>query len=313
MSTSLSEIQIISELAKHIYSFLPGTPHPLANKSISFAGAAKDLGLTKFWVGGSKLPAITTLLESTLTHARDKFCPLVVQIVQRALKYRASNPITREEIEQLNGIIRKLDFKIPELWNPDFLRSLPSKHKKETDSVDGISRNALNQLLDDLIKLKILSPQERGYEFEKFLNKFFDAFDMEPRTPFRLKGEQIDGSIECDKNIYLVEARWQNHQVGSSELLVLHGKVRGKATWSRGIFISYSGFTTDGLGAFASGRPTNLICVSGQDLYFVLDGGMPLDKVLSIKSRLAAEENRPYVPVQELVIENYKFKKKNAS
>ncbi|GAF88065.1 unnamed protein product, partial [marine sediment metagenome] len=90
------------------------------------------------------------------------------------------------------------------------------------------------------------------------------------------------------------------------DLLVLHGKVGGKATWSRGIFISYSGFTQEGLEAFSKGRPTNLIAVTGQDLYFVLEGGMPLDQMIRLKSRLTAEEGRVYVPVQELLFINYK-------
>jgi len=68
-----------------------------------------------------------------------------------------------------------------------------------------------------------------------------------------LVGEQIDGSIEFEGNIYLIEAKWQNALVGNADLLVLHGKVGGKATWSRGIFISYSGFTKEGLEAFLKG------------------------------------------------------------
>jgi len=86
----------------------------------------------------------------------------------------------------------------------------------------------------------------------------------------------------------------------------LHGKVGGKATWSRGIFVSYSGFTQEGLEAFSKGRPTNLIAVTGQDLYFILEGGMLLDQMIHLKARFAAEEGRVYVPVQELLLINYK-------
>ena len=234
----------------------------------------------------------------------------MIQIVTRGLKYRGkSNPITKEEIEQLNEFIKKIGFKIPELWDSNFLRGLPSI-KPEKDKVatakKEILKNTLPLLLNELLNLNKLAPQERGYAFEKFLNTLFNTFDMKARSPFCLVGEQIDGSIEFEGNIYLIEAKWQNALVGNADLLALHGKVGGKATWSRGIFISYSGFTQEGLEAFSKGRPTNLIAVTGQDLYFILEGGMSLDQMIRLKARLAAEEGRVHVPVQELLGINYK-------
>jgi hypothetical protein len=297
-------------LADFLYPFLPGKPHPFADQSISFAGIAIDLGLERFWTGGSKRHAIAALLEGTLSQARSKFCPLMIQIVTRGLKYRGkSNPITREEIEQLNELIKKLGFKIPELWDSDFLWGLPSikpeKDKVATAKMETL-KNTLPLLLNDLLNLKKLAPQERGYAFEKFLTTLFNAFGIQARSPFRLVGEQIDGSIEFEGNTYLIEAKWQNTLVGNTELLALHSKVGGKATWSRGIFISYSGFSQEGLEAFSKGRPTNLIAVTGQDLYFILEGGMPLDKMIRLKTRLAAEEGRAYVSVHELLLISYK-------
>lgn len=305
MNLTLIETQTISKLADFLYPFLPGNSHPFADQSISFAGIAIDLGLEGFWTGGSKRPAIVALLESTLSQARGKFCPLMIQIVTRGLKYRdKSNPITKEEIEQLNELIEKLGFKIPELWDSEFLRSLPSKKpekdKVATDKIETL-KNTLPLLLNDLLNLKTLAPQPRGYAFEKVLTTLFNAFGMQARSPFRLVGEQIDGSIEFEGSTYLIEAKWQNPLVGNTELLALHGKVGGKATWSRGIFISYSGFSREGLEAFSKGRPTNLIAVTGQDLYFVLGGGMPLDKMMRLKTRFAAEEGRTYLPVQDLL------------
>lgn len=229
----------------------------------------------------------------------------MIKIVTRGLKYRGrSNSITKEEIEQLNEFIIKLGFKIPELWNPNFLQSLPSI-KPEEDKVATAKKETLKKtlplLLNELLSLDKLAPQKRGYAFEKFLNTLFNTFNMKSRSPFRLVGEQIDGSIEFEGNIYLIEAKWQNALVGNADLLVLNGKVGGKATWSRGIFISYSGFTPEGLEAFSKGRPTNLIAATGQDLYFILEGGMPLDQMIRLKSRLAAEEGRVFVSVQELL------------
>ena len=58
--------------------------------------------------------------------------------------------------------------------------------------------------------------------------------------------------------------------------LIFREKVESKAAWSRGLFVSYSGFTQDGLTAFSRGRSTNFIGMDGRDLYFILDGQLSL-------------------------------------
>ena len=87
MSLSLSETQVIAELADHLYDYLPGKAHPYARPPISFETIAVQSGLGNFWPGGSKLPAITALLEHTLEHQRGRFCDLVVTVVREGIKY----------------------------------------------------------------------------------------------------------------------------------------------------------------------------------------------------------------------------------
>ncbi len=82
--------------------------------------------------------------------------------------------------------------------------------------------------------------------------------------------------------------------------MTFSGKVSGKASWSRGLFVSYSGFTAEGLEAFSRGRQTNLICADGLDLYDVLSRKMSLVDALEEKSRRAAETNRAFFPVRDL-------------
>lgn len=82
--------------------------------------------------------------------------------------------------------------------------------------------------------------------------------------------------------------------------MTFSGKVSGKAAWSRGLFVSYSGFTADGLEAFSRGRQTNLICADGLDLYEALSGKISLIGVLEEKIRRAAETNRAFVSVRDL-------------
>ncbi|MBF8731085.1 restriction endonuclease [Pseudomonas guariconensis] len=143
-----------------------------------------------------------------------------------------------------------------------------------------------------------LAPQARGYAFETFLQQLFEASNLQPRAPFRNTGEQIDGSFMCRGDIYLVEAKWVTNPVGAGELHVLQGKINEKAAWTRGVFISYYGFTDVGLEAF--GRGKSLVCISGKDIRDALDKQIPFADVIDRKVRAAAETGSVFVEVNSL-------------
>src|SRR3954468_21648409 len=99
---TMIEAQAAAELAKRLYDFLPGT-----FASVTWPDVAARFCLEQHWPGGSKLPAITNLLRSTLEFHRDRFCNFIVDVVQEGIAYRIKkdNPVKREEIEDINKII----------------------------------------------------------------------------------------------------------------------------------------------------------------------------------------------------------------
>jgi len=305
MSITPQQIQVISEIANLIYNFLPANPHPYADPNISFPGCANKVGLGDYWIGGSKRPAISQLIRQTLDKSRDKFCQLIIEIVMTSILYRANkkNPVTKEEIESLNKLIIGVGFKIPELWDLKFLNGLPTnKADKETiieKPTEDISEQ-IKKLRQEYIELAKLEPQARGYAFQDFLTKIFTVYGLKPKSAFRLIGEEIDGSFELNGDTYLLEAKWQAKQTSEKDLGVFSIKVAGKSIWSRGLFISYAGFTSDGLIAFARGKQTNIIGMDGQDLFFILDGKLKLDKAIQLKARRAAETNDFFISVYQL-------------
>jgi hypothetical protein len=145
-----------------------------------------------------------------------------------------------------------------------------------------------------------LVPQTRGYAFENFLDVLFSVSGLSPRKAFRLKGEQIDGSFQLDHTTYLVEAKWQEELTGNRDLQAFAGVVATKATWARGLFISYSGFSSDGLFAFERGSKP-IICLSGDELRHIFKYNLSLADALLLKARYAAETGRVFMPVQELL------------
>lgn len=161
-----------------------------------------------------------------------------------------------------------------------------------------VERKAITKIKADLLQVTALAPHARGYAFEGFLKGLFDAFGLAAQEPFRLRGEQIDGSFQLGSEIYLLEAKWHGQPIGVAELHTFHGKIEQKAAWTRGLFVSNSGFTEDGLAAF--GRGKRVICMDGLDLYEMLDRELPLTQVLERKIRRAAETGSPFIRVRDL-------------
>lgn len=315
MPASLHDAQLAADLADALYEFLPGKPHPFASTDLSFPGAAKAVGLRHPWSGGSKTPALIQLLTGTLRDDRQRFCPFLVAVVERAVAYRRNKgPLTREEIDRVNEVVARIGFKVPELHDRQFLdglpRRVPDAHtptEVAAEPATGDERKTPStaerqQLADQLLALYSIPPAARGLAFEGWLNALFATYDLAPRVPFRLVGEQIDGSLLLDDVTYLLEAKWTAGKMGVAELLTFDGKVGGKARWARGLFVSFGGFTDVGLEAFARGRQTQLIAVDADDLLQVLGGAADLREVLKEKARRAAEENRAYVPVREFLV-----------
>lgn len=296
---TLSESQAVAELAGFFYEFLPWKPNPYADQTISFYGIAHRLGLQDFLSSGSKKPGIASLLENTLAYSPSKFCDLIEEIVRTSMKYPKKGEPTREEIETLNSLVRRCGFAVPALEDRTFLKGLRREVPATIDLA--IHRGRLGAQLVAMDKLGE-ELQSRGYAFERFLNELFNVFELRPKSPFKLVGEQIDGSIELSAHTYLVEARWRKKQATGPDLGEFYWKIDGKAAWSRGLFISYGGFTKDGLEAFGRGRATNLIAMDGQDLYYVLQGKIGLKELIEEKARAAAEKGGCFVPVHQLVI-----------
>lgn len=302
------ETQAVAELAQALYSFLPGKAHPYSKPKMDFGIVASSVGIGPLWSGGSKQPAIENLLESTLQARRDRFCPLMIRIVQEGLKYRRrkNEPITQEELTGVNVLIARLGFKIPELVDRNFISTLP--REKSASPVESkikieplIEAEQARGLREQFLKISGSPPHERGYAFERFLYQLFDAYGFNPRPSFRIEGEQIDGSIEFDREIYLIEAKWQQEPITQADLLVLDGRVSGHSGIGRGIFIGAGCFSKEGIAAYQRLRPSSMIGIDGQDLFLILERALPLDKVLRRKVRHLIETGNFHLPVFAII------------
>lgn len=311
MTLSLKETQALSALADHLYGYLPAS-----GAIFTFGEAAHEAGVGELWPGVgsvSKLPALTQLLENTLEYRRGHFCRLIEQIVRGGLKYRTrkGNPLTRPELEALNQLVVVVGFKIPELWDAAFLDSLPKPTPTPQSSGLPITvpdrkseqdrRAALEELRSTFISLHALeNRQKAGLQLEHLLNLLFAAFDLAPGKPFSVVGEQIDGSFVLDHEVYLLEAKWIRDRTDQKELYAFRGKIEGKASYTRGLFISISGFTEQAIAAVPRGKTPNFVMMDGAHLYRVLEGHLGLDVLLRQLVRHLGERGDPYLPINEV-------------
>ena len=67
--------------------------------------------------------------------------------------------------------------------------------------------------------------------------------------------------------------------------------------WTRGLFISYGGFSVEALQRFQTRR---VVLMDGLDIHDLLDRKLSLKEVISAKSRRASETGQGYVPVRDL-------------
>ncbi|MBC2595413.1 restriction endonuclease [Ruficoccus amylovorans] len=167
-----------------------------------------------------------------------------------------------------------------------------------TEEIQTIDNSVADKLITNLISLTSLEPRKRGYAFESFLRSMFDLNGLSARASFRLVGEQIDGSFTMDGETYLLEAKWENKPIGVADLHNFEGKIGEKAAWSRGLFVSNSGFSKDGLTAFGKGK--RIVCMDGFDISEMLRLRLPFTQIMQRKVRYAAETGIYYAPVRDL-------------
>jgi hypothetical protein len=236
-------------------------------------------------VGTSKAKRLRYFLQQV-----DK--PTVVRTLSALWEYREALRIRAKEPEKVEDAGKRLRSLISRLeGRPDVITRPPSARPS-------FDKQKIARIKADLLSVASLEAHARGYAFEKFLRDLFDAYGLTPQDPFRLRGEQIDGSFQFGNETYLVEAKWHGKAMGVAELHIFHGKIEQKAAWTRGLFVSNSGFTEDGLAAF--GRGKRVICVDGYDLYEMLNREIALDEVLARKVRGAAETGAPFLRVRDL-------------
>lgn len=143
---------------------------------------------------------------------------------------------------------------------------------------------------------------KRGKALESALNRLFRVYNISIRESFTLKGneaegivEQIDGVVELNGEIYLVEIKWWNQPIGVGEISQHLVRIyhRGHA---RGIYISSSDYSEPAIKTCreALTQTTIVLCVL-QEIVFMLERGEDLKTLLNKKIQAAIIDKNPFL------------------
>lgn len=147
-------------------------------------------------------------------------------------------------------------------------------------------------------------PQERGKLLEAVLSELFKAYDILVREDFRRKSpdtgtvlEQIDGVIELDGTLHLIEMKWLNVPVGMGEFSPHLSRLFMRAN-AHGIFIATNGYTESVLAECRSALnlKTIFLC-SLQEFVMLLQRQGDLVALLKRKSQAAIIDKNPYLEI----------------
>jgi hypothetical protein len=176
-----------------------------------------------------------------------------------------------------------------------------SAHNEQSSQQQRRSQ-ALGHLKEDFFQLADERDRSKaGLALEKLLNRLFEIFELQPRQPFRVVGEQIDGSFQLDGHIYLLESKWEKHPLPEADLLVFRGKIEGKSTFTRGVLIALNDVSKQAREAIIRGKAPSFFVMNGHDLMMILSDAISLTDFLRKRVRLLAEEGCMCIPFSELV------------
>jgi len=154
----------------------------------------------------------------------------------------------------------------------------------------------LTHLRDQFLELHSgkLKPQDRGYALEKILAELARIESLEVTEPFKVHGEQIDGSVKYDGEHYLLEAKWQDKSASNEPVYQFVGKTEGKM-YGRGMFVSVQGFSENIIKTLVQGKAIKTIFVDGEDLVLVLEGHLSFRDMIDKKVKAAQTKGLIYV------------------
>jgi hypothetical protein len=159
------------------------------------------------------------------------------------------------------------------------------------------------QLKDKFNQLKQSSndPQQRRFQFEKWIFELLEYENLSPNPSYHHKGEQIDGFFEFENRFFLLETKWAE-PISVADIYIFRAKIEGKLSGTLGVFISVNGYTQDTPEVLRYGKELNVILFDGTDIELALADNCSFRTILKAKLRCASQYGKAYCSYKSLFI-----------
>ena len=192
-----------------------------------------------------------------LNEAGDKAIRERREIVKRICEFDAFSTCWADDQQVAKGLVADIRSLVEK---HDFFRRLQQEKEVELAKHRESARREANRLqrqrveMQGILKeiqnlIKMDDPQSRGKQFEKIMNRLFEVSGILVREAFELVevpgqgiSEQVDGAIELDGHIYVVEMKWHKNPVDVNDVSRHISRVLTR-TECRGLIITESGYT----------------------------------------------------------------------
>src|SRR6266542_399760 len=276
-----------------------GVSHTMTNDLVRRLNQDKD-SIGKYEMARRVLTRLNEKGESSLRERRE-----VLKRVVEWEDFSTCWPSDRLKAQGLVAEIRRVvnvkdSFTRMNLEREEEARQRRAEMEKKR-KLEAERRAQLEQVKKDLFALfKENNPQRRGKASEKVLNQLFKCAGVLVREAFVSRGfegegvtEQIDGVVEIDGELYLVEMKWWHEPIGVPEVSqhLVRAFSRGQA---RCIFISASDYTGPAITTFreALQRVVVVLCKL-EELVFVLEKEADLKTFLKEKINASIIHKNP--------------------
>jgi len=152
-------------------------------------------------------------------------------------------------------------------------------------------------------KISKYAPRRRGLLFERLFYEIFEDHGILLERSFKSKdgSQQIDGAVEINHRIFIVEIKWEESKtLAASKLYSFLGKINSKIDGTLGIFISYNELEQNFLDSVRGGIKQNCIIIHGEeDIIPIIQGEVSIADYAWYIYQQASTRNRISVPVSE--------------
>ncbi|EJG03159.1 restriction endonuclease [Flavobacterium sp. F52] len=159
--------------------------------------------------------------------------------------------------------------------------------------------------LDGLAKISPQHKQQRGRDFEDLINEVFEDEKIMLSKGYHTSdnsSEQIDGAVEFDNRIFLVEIKWVESNLAASELYAFIGKIENKFFGTLGIFISKAPLSDNFINSLNKGRRQSVIVIHGDDITHIFSNhDSTFKEYFSYVLRVVSYDNKTHLSFKDFL------------